>query len=324
MGIDRCASALTGYPVYFGTVEWDNARGVFTLSQKQEAERLRNFLTHCLSIDYGCETPTELSEADRKIYLTHQDYISYRVRTCDIVDRSGPDSYQPEFQAWLRKYARVPSQILRLPSRMSESILHRFVVHQSSLGSYTGCLQTVLEKRGVSHLAEKLWMDRNFMLPRLSTPSRTLESIYSRIPCSVSDIFVHLDGVLCHCEGKTPPTVTVSDKVQEPLKNGFTEHVKACSDIAPPNAEPFVVINGKISEPLNYTLTEHGEACKAALPAYAGHRFMVDRSLQDGTLEPPSSPVQALKGCFTWLQAQCMDWLASWQNQSPSEGKIRI
>ncbi|KAK6428668.1 hypothetical protein LTR95_015189, partial [Oleoguttula sp. CCFEE 5521] len=50
----------------------------------------------------------------------------------------------------------------------------------------------------------------------------------------------------------------------------------------------------------------YGEECKVTFPAWAGHRFMVDRTLQDGTLGPPSSPVQALKDCFTWLKIQCM------------------
>ncbi|KAK6432955.1 hypothetical protein LTR95_010873 [Oleoguttula sp. CCFEE 5521] len=211
---------------------------------KSEAHRLRNFMLHCLCVDYKYDRKPILSTADRELYLTYQDRIL--VKLGKKHDDRGEHVCELVYKQWVGRHIDEPSRAMGIPRGVAQTMLYRFVTGQNSQDSYTSSLEGVLERKGVSHLAEKMWIDRNLILPRLKAAPSDVERLRACISASAVEIFVRLDGVTCDCRHDGPLA-----------RDSY----------------------GMLVAKLSYKLTERGTPCQAAIPMHGGWRYMDDQSL---------------------------------------------
>ncbi|KAK6441080.1 hypothetical protein LTR95_002689 [Oleoguttula sp. CCFEE 5521] len=211
---------------------------------KSEAHRLRNFMHHCLCVDYTYDRKPILSKEDHDLYLTFQDRMLAKVGK--TLESSGEHICETVYKQWLGRHIIEPSRAMGIAYGLAQLILYRYAPNQDGQGAYTGSLEGVLERKGVSHLAEKMWIDRNLIMPRIKAAPSDVEKLRGCIAASAADIFVRLDGVTCDCRHD----------------GQLARHT-----------------NGMLAAELSYTLTERGKVWQAAIPMHGGFRYMNDRSL---------------------------------------------
>ncbi|KAK4941805.1 hypothetical protein LTR28_008809 [Elasticomyces elasticus] len=130
---------------------------------KADVDRLRNFLAYLLTVDYQVSTKLELHAKDWEHYQRMSTYL------LDFGDF--PDYLNKEERAVLGQFfwhhLQNPAKALGVPVDLVILAIHRFKRHVDVKGDYKSTPMALLHANGLDSLAQKLYNDREIMIPRL-------------------------------------------------------------------------------------------------------------------------------------------------------------
>ncbi|KAK6421274.1 hypothetical protein LTR95_016829 [Oleoguttula sp. CCFEE 5521] len=133
-----------------------------------EDERLRNFILFCICIDYRCRHDLALSAADKHHFIEMSQALDILPSSNTKMSYLDREEMAPYFWMFLHE----PCATLNVSVECAAYAISRFAKHQNILGLYKGSNHGILHSRGLEALAQKLWVDRNVVLPRISTFAR--------------------------------------------------------------------------------------------------------------------------------------------------------
>jgi hypothetical protein len=130
---------------------------------------MRKFLLYCLSVDYRYTGYYELPASE------HEKYIEVRTIMADIRDlHNRTDITEHErcvLASYFWKHLHKPCKRLAIPVDCAVRAIARLAKYPNGMNRYTGCTHGVLHNAGTEVLANKLWQDRNILIPQLATRS---------------------------------------------------------------------------------------------------------------------------------------------------------
>ncbi|SMR46261.1 unnamed protein product [Zymoseptoria tritici ST99CH_1A5] len=140
---------------------------------KRETEPIRNMLEFTLSMDYQCYSAASISTSDREHFI-HMAEASRQLRTT-LGQPTGPRTAEvrptPEerqvLAAYFWKYLHEPCKALSLPLDCVYNDIVHLGRYTHEHGGYKGSVFGILQQYGVMRLASKLYMDREFLIPRV-------------------------------------------------------------------------------------------------------------------------------------------------------------
>jgi hypothetical protein len=127
---------------------------------------MRKFLLYCLSVDYRYTGYYELPASE------HEKYIEVRTIMADIRDlHNRTDITEHErcvLASYFWKHLHKPCKRLAIPVDCAVRAIARLAKYPNGMNRYTGCTHGVLHNAGTEVLANKLWQDRNILIPQLA------------------------------------------------------------------------------------------------------------------------------------------------------------
>lgn len=159
----------------------------------KETESMRKFLLYCLSVDYRFVGHYELPASEREKYVELWDTMS-KIR--DAHNRTDITEYERcVLGPYLWKYLHKPCKRLSIPVECAVRATARLVKYSDGMNRYKGCLHGVLHNAGTERLANKLWQDRNILIPRLADSELERQGFTAALTTFARQYFVTIDGV---------------------------------------------------------------------------------------------------------------------------------
>ncbi|KJY00357.1 hypothetical protein TI39_contig334g00008 [Zymoseptoria brevis] len=165
----------------------------------RETERIRNMMEFTLSVDYQGYTGARISPADRVHFHRMVEAVRKLKRTVSL-DKSDPEVRpSPEeretLAAYFWKYLHEPCKALALPL---DTVVHNMICldqFTSHLGEYKGSVFGVLHQDGHDGLAEKLYMDREVLVPKVFSDHRARQDMIEAVKAVERMYFDRIEGV---------------------------------------------------------------------------------------------------------------------------------
>lgn len=134
-------------------------------TSRPEVERLRNFILYVLSIDYHRNTRVSLSCTDREHYAAMNNYLNDLEEAHDRTHLTSTERAALAPYFW--QYLHEPCKALAIPVECATVAILRFFHYQDKGARYKGSVYGILHTAGPEVLAQKLWLDRNIVMPRI-------------------------------------------------------------------------------------------------------------------------------------------------------------
>ncbi|GME35113.1 hypothetical protein BKCO1_1000617 [Neofusicoccum parvum] len=174
---------------------------------KGSVERLRNFLSFILAVDY---VPTAHSphSPDGRWRLSNTD-LEHFVEVTEKITRfylmpkydkhEGPELAEHneemiQLNAYLLEHLLWPARSLGLPREYVIATMWRFFMLMSEYRQFTGSLRHILACYGVDGLASKLWYDRCVVVPRIVACEKLKKAVLEGIKETQTSYFKELEG----------------------------------------------------------------------------------------------------------------------------------
>lgn len=154
---------------------------------------MRNFLLYCVAVDYQFTGDFELSAADSQHYLHMHNLLrdlqrSHGQTTLNEKERR---TLAPYF--W--KYLHEPCKSFSILVESAGLAVTRFGKHRSIYNQYKGCIHGLLHTLGLRHLAHKILMDKNVLVPRFATSVYQREAFIKNVDALSRVYFDSIEGV---------------------------------------------------------------------------------------------------------------------------------
>lgn len=133
--------------------------------QEREVARVKNFMIFVLSMDYQCNPDAALSAADRDHFTAMQNMLIDLQKVHGRVMPSGPERHNLASYFWT--YLHEPCKELHLPVECVLAAVGNFTKFLNVRGRYKGSCFGLLQMKGLPFLAQKLYVDRSIVVPRL-------------------------------------------------------------------------------------------------------------------------------------------------------------
>lgn len=173
----------------------------------EEMTRTRNFLLYVLSLDYKYDSRATLSAQDRQHYSILSNMLVDADQSRGSLDLTAKE--RKRLAAYMNFLLTIPCYQLAIPVDAMVVTLQRFFACQDARGKYKGSISGLMHVKGLPALAEKLYMDRNVLIPRiiLPTDSSLRRSLIHKLERVETLYFSSIDGI----EGSTAPDEDVSE-----------------------------------------------------------------------------------------------------------------
>ncbi|KAH7061118.1 hypothetical protein B0J12DRAFT_646537 [Macrophomina phaseolina] len=174
-------------------------------------ERLANFLRFVLTVDYHAaleEVGHQVRECDAgRCHLAASD-VQYFIRVAAFIARylrtrrNVPISARAELSedevmtgAEYWEYILGPARGLGLPSTYVFNFIWQFSKEMDARGAYKGTLPRVFGAQGTLALANRLWLDKEIIIPRIYGGDEAAAATLSRLVDQVQAVyFIRLEG----------------------------------------------------------------------------------------------------------------------------------
>ena len=93
------------------------------------------------------------------------------------------------------KYLHKPCKRLSIPVECAVRAVARLVKYSSGMNRYKGCTHGVLHNAGPERLANKLWQDRNILIPQLANSELERQGLNAALTTFARQYYVTIDGV---------------------------------------------------------------------------------------------------------------------------------
>lgn len=164
-----------------------------TAAQDTEVARVRNFMIFMISIDYQCNTNAQLSATDREHFTTMHNQLRDLQKAHSCVTPT--PSHRQILGSYFWRHLHDPCKALHLPVECVLNAMSNLTKFTDYKGWYKGSCFAILQSSGVAGLAEKLYMDRSIVIPRL-VYDQTLRKDYLRCLDQVREFyFLSIDGI---------------------------------------------------------------------------------------------------------------------------------
>ncbi|KAF2723819.1 hypothetical protein K431DRAFT_310550 [Polychaeton citri CBS 116435] len=159
--------------------------------EEPEAERLKRFLIHTLSVDYQTELFARLTSVDKqhftRVYSILRSF-KYRASTQFTGLLRGTRS------SILRKYLCEPCIALGVPVEAAATAIMRYLESTDWRGRYHGSVERTLRASGLGALATKHYVDRKILSPALIKTPPLLNSMCLMVDGLAKQYFDRIDG----------------------------------------------------------------------------------------------------------------------------------
>jgi hypothetical protein len=158
-----------------------------------ETESMRRFLLYCLASDYRFSLDLGLPAPEREKYIKMWNLMadlrtSHKKTDLNRFERS---VLAPYF--W--KYLHRPCKRLSIPVECAVAVIDNFGTYTNYWNQYKGCVYAILLNSGPDTLANKLWRDRNILIPRLADTDETRQALTVCLTDVAQQYFVSIEGV---------------------------------------------------------------------------------------------------------------------------------
>jgi hypothetical protein len=159
----------------------------------EETESMRKFLLYCLAVDYRFIGHYELPASEREKYLEMWSLMS---RIEKSHDRTHVTEYERCVLApYFWKYLHQPCARLSIPVEATIRATKRFFKYSSNSNVYKGCVYGLLHVAGPEIVAEKLWLDRNILIPQIVETELERQGLTACLTDVARQYFVTIDGL---------------------------------------------------------------------------------------------------------------------------------
>lgn len=165
-----------------------------------ETDRLRNFMTYTLAVDYNRNTKASLSATDREHYMSMYGLLGDLSRAHDQTDLTANERTTAAPYFW--RYLHEPSTTLGIPVECAVAAIIRFCKYQNFCAIYKGAVHGILHTHGPRMLAQKLYLDRNVIIPSIISCPQLRRDMQNGLNGIARLYFVSIPGV----EGSTMPS----------------------------------------------------------------------------------------------------------------------
>jgi hypothetical protein len=93
------------------------------------------------------------------------------------------------------KHLHKPCKRLAIPVDCAVRAIARLAKYSNGMKSYKGCTHGVLHNAGTEVLANKLWQDRNILIPQLATSELEKQGLTAALATFARQYYVTIDGV---------------------------------------------------------------------------------------------------------------------------------
>ncbi|EKG10887.1 hypothetical protein MPH_11889 [Macrophomina phaseolina MS6] len=195
--------------VFDAVLETETRSAIFYDAPSHATERLTNFLRFVLTVDYHaaleevghqvkeCDaTRCHLAASDVHYFIRAAAFIAHYWRTNQNDPISGDlseDDVVTCAEYW--EYILAPARSLGLPTTYVFTTIWQFSKEMDARGAYKGTLLRVFGTQGTLALANRLWVDRNIVIPRIYRGNDAFAGALSRLVDQVQAVyFVQLEG----------------------------------------------------------------------------------------------------------------------------------